>query len=161
MQLLSHLNYLHYGNALDRLLEIDTTALPESLPKSAFMRQIFGVGTPDPFISAIINGYGSPGDRYIDTRRFREDLYLSQRARLSFAELNCRGFSHCFWSGPVGFPYRLRSQINLRLVLAANPRLFYPQKIKRYVVGHWVSCIVDRKRGNIANFHAIIASIIQ
>lgn len=127
------INYLHYGDALPLLSQLNLEADPHRLGKANLLSGLPAHVQRSPFVNAVIRSYGDPRARLLDVRRLRDDLTNTVRAARLFSSLGCRGFSYRLvddmeWDGEA-----LRPEINLRVALLAQPDLFYPTRVRRYL----------------------------
>jgi len=129
------INYLHFGETLSCLSQLDLSSAPRRLRKRDFLQFLKerGLALPE-YVRVLVDNY-SPS-AHLDVARFVFDLASSFDARDLFAQLRCRGFSYAWRPQMCGFPYRLRAQVNLRMALVADRTLFYPPSVRRHVARH-------------------------
>lgn len=122
-------NYLHYGNALDRCADL------ERIPEQGIHAKqplLLKLASGSAETRELIQAYGAKRSKRIDAGRFRLDLGRSLVHRRFFASLGCRGFSYRV-EDEIEFCEPLRECINLRVALMPGEELFYPQRVKRYL----------------------------
>ncbi len=135
MKEVSRVNYLHYGDALQRIRRADLSS-DQINTKQQLLSSIENGYSNSRFIRAIVESYGGSRSSRLDVTEFKLDLSRTTKMRNLFSSLGCRGFSYKFFTDMAGFPYRLRSRVNLRVALVADQELFYPPKVRKYLTRH-------------------------
>lgn len=133
MRYLERNNFLHYGDALERLKHFDFSTFEEDIQKIDLMDSIRRQEVHSKYVDEIVQCYGFRRSKKINVLKFKRDLSDSLKCRRDFMQLGCRGFSYYFVDGMEWFPFRLRKEINLRLALMSAGDLFYPPKVRRYL----------------------------
>lgn len=133
MRVLETLNYLHYGTAMDQLCGNRLQIARDTIAKSCFVNRLARARAANDFTRSVVMQYGPPRSRRVPVEAFYEDVERTEKARASFAALGCRGFSYAYVAGPTGFPYPLRSRIDLRFALVAAADLFFPPRVKKFL----------------------------
>lgn len=136
MKELFRLNYLYYGDALECLAKADLRSFRPFVNKRRLIESIEKRFTSDGFLRAVVEQQSGNRAQRVDVRRLLLDIKQSQQMNGSFNALGCRGFSYKLFTDMTGFPYRLRRNINLRMALVADSELFYPKKVRDYIVRH-------------------------
>lgn len=130
------INYLHYGDALDALSGRFSANGPVRIPKTDLVRFTAHGGALSCCVRDVVASYGRRARRTIDRPALCADLVASRSARACFHAIGVRGFSYATESPFTCFAYRLRRAINLRVALYADPGLFYPSAVRRYLRYH-------------------------
>lgn len=125
-------NYLHYGDALQHLANVDFSTCIGKASRRSLIRSLGGNGRARYYISEVIRGYGNPRERSIDMTTFCSEIRQSQSMRIEFSRLHCRGFSYAFRSG-IRLITPLRPSIDLRFAIVPSRGLFYPSRIRKYL----------------------------
>lgn len=128
-------NYLNYGDALQRLALLDGQFSRPFVRKTDVAFGLESGGASD-FLREVLATYGGTASRRLRVDDLRLDIARSLRRRDLFERLRCRGFSYDIRRDLTGFPYRLRSKVNLRIALVAQRDLFYPPKVRRFLSRH-------------------------
>lgn len=110
-----------------------------SVLKNVFIAQAFDGQSSNRFLLEVIGSYGGPSSKRISVTELFDDVTKTLRCRRMFQTLGCRGFSYEFVGEMQGFPYHLRKQIDLRLALVSQRELFYPKRVRRYLLAHNVN----------------------
>src|SRR5262249_9381674 len=105
---------------------------PTSLRKSSLLARMSG-SRGAAHAQTVLATYGGRGLGPISVPRLRHDVRAARTKKLEFERLGVRGFSYTLYEGIAGFPYRLRSAVNLRIALVADRTLFFPP-----AVGVWL-----------------------
>ena len=135
MRQVSRVNYLHYGDALQRLSSAELPS-PHCVTKQELLSSIENGCCPSSFLHAIVTDYAGCRSRRLELADLASDLRHSEQMQEVFRALRCRGFSYKLFADMTGFPYRLRKRVNLRMALVADRDLFYPPNVRRYLARH-------------------------
>lgn len=133
------INYLHYGDALEKLQVIREYSSLRQVRKKDLLRRINGSNQLCDFASYIVERYGHRRRKTIDVASAITDVERSIQTRSLFGALRCRGFSYDFSTRATSFPVALRSSINVRVAIFADSRMHYPPAVSKYLA-HTRSC---------------------
>lgn len=127
----NYINYLHYGNSLDALLSIlDLNG--DFYHKEKLVRRFQINRTLDRFLLEVMDSYGGVKSKQIYLPSFKQDIRKSLELRKVSSKLKCRGFSYILHESiDIDCP-DLRKDVNLRIALMPNEKLFYPKRLRRY-----------------------------
>src|SRR5579864_5962355 len=126
--ILPRCNYLHRGDALERL-HLGDIEPGVTLARSALIKSLGGDTHPNRYLVEVIRGYGYRRRRTLNLSAFSAAVSRSRDFRNHFHDLGCRGFSFALKVG-FGFLTPLRKNINLRVALVPENDLFYPPRIR-------------------------------
>lgn len=127
------INYLHYGDALEKLQVIREYSSLRVIRKKDILTRINGSKQSYDFAGYIVERYGHRRRKTIDVVSAITDVEHSIKTRSLFRALKCRGFSYVFSTRPTSFPVALRSDINVRVAIFADSRLHYPPAVSKYI----------------------------
>ena len=127
-------NYLHYGNAMDNLpSKFQLLGSEKSFYKKdvvTYLQSLRGMKERDlRHLVDIVSAFGKIRSRKLNTSDIATAIEESQKWRLIFHSLNCRGFSFRLCEDPA-IHTRLKSHVNIRIALVAEPTLYYPPKVR-------------------------------
>jgi hypothetical protein len=128
-----NINYLHYGDALEKLQVIRDYSAVQRVPKLDVLAKINGSNQSSKYASYIIERYGCRRRKTIDVACAIADLDQSISTQSSFRALQSRGFSYRFSTKPTGFPAQLRQDINVRVALFGDTRSHYPPAVLKFL----------------------------
>ena len=137
------INYLHYGDALEKLQVIRAYSAQRRVQKADVLARLHGSNQSKKFASYIIERYGHRRRKTIDVACAIEDLEYSIATRPLFRALGSRGFSYDFSTRPTGFPVQIRQNINVRAAIFADTRLHYPPAVLKFHTYTWNSHFYD------------------
>jgi len=135
----SQVNYLNYGNSLSALSTLKETLAGEFCAKQELIETIQDNGKPNQYLQEVIKSYGGRKKKQINLQALRHDISESASFKNKFAEFHCRGFSYVLQEAIDLRGENLRKEINLRIALMPNEKLFYPPRIRRYLRRSWIN----------------------
>jgi hypothetical protein len=133
----TRVNYLNYGDSLDGLLALYNNLAGEFRVKQELIEELQDLGKPSQFLIEVIKSYGGRKTGRIDLHALLHDIKESVSFKGKFAEFGCRGFSYVLHEYIDLISENLREDINLRIALMPDEKLFYPPRIRRYLRRAW------------------------
>ena len=134
----SYVNYLNYGsspNALLSILDFDNGVFY----KDELIDKFRKTNAIDKFSLEIIRSYHGEKTKRINLQSFKQDLKKSLELKNAFSSLGCRGFSSVLHGSiDIDCP-ELDNDVNLKIALMPDEKLFYPPRIRRYFRRHYYS----------------------
>jgi hypothetical protein len=135
----TRINYLNYGDALNALLAFYDILVGDFRVKHDFINELRDPGKTNQFLLEIIKSYGGRKMGRIDLQALRHDIMESVSFKNKFTELGCRGFSYILHEFIDLRSENLREDINLRIALMPDEKLFYPPRVRRYLRRNWLN----------------------
>lgn len=126
-------NYLNYGNTLIKLEALYYSFQGDFRVKKSLIEELQGMGILDQDLADIIKSYGGRKAKKIDLKAFQHDIIKSANLKKKFSEYGCRGFSYTLHKSIEISGGDLYKDVNLRLALMPNEKLYYPPRIRRYL----------------------------
>jgi len=131
------INYLHQGCALDVFSSL-LPSVDRILDKSDLINRLPARNRPE--LGTVLGAF-EPQRKCLRISAFRQALEETQDYRHLFRKLGCRGFSYELDRAMRDYDRQyiascqLGRNVDLRLALIANTRLFYPPRVKAYLEG--------------------------
>lgn len=131
-----YLNYVHYGNTLEVLPAIVSSVRPmKRLDKGELLDRVVSSRTCRTrrelvAVADVIKYFRGSETTQIDLDALESAVTHSRWWREVFHSLRCRGFSFRLSSSPQLKVYRVREDVNLRIGLLLDERLYYPPAVR-------------------------------
>jgi len=106
--------------------------------KQELIEKLQNSGEKSQFLVEVIKSYAGRKTKRIDVQALRKDIKESAHFKSKFTELGCRGFSYVLHESITLRGEELREDINLRIALMPNEKIFYPPRIRRYLRRAWL-----------------------
>ena len=134
----SYVNYLNYGSSPDALLSI--LNFNDGIFYKNELVDIFKrTCAIDELSVEIIRSYHGKQTKQINLNSFKKDIKNSLELKRTFSSLGCRGFSSVLHESiDISCP-ELDREVNLKIALMPDEKLFYPPRIRRYFRRHCYS----------------------
>jgi hypothetical protein len=126
------INYMHFGSALQYRGSMPWQQLQGIRCKSDLLSTIRTDDTAKKDLMELVRSYGPSRSKRLDIERFQFEMGRSLIYQRQFKALGCRGFSYRV-KDDIEFP-GLAKRITLRLALLASKELFYPPRVRRYLL---------------------------
>ena len=128
------LNFLHYGKALDALPLIIHRFGPDDSPYKKdvinYLRSLKGVKERQlRDLADVVCCFGGISERRLNIGDIGRAIEKAKKWRSIFHSLKCRGFSFRLCENAKIRSY-LKSHLNVRIALIAEPTLYYPPKVR-------------------------------
>jgi hypothetical protein len=131
----AYLNYLHFGDSLETLVDLLARTEAENeadvaslITKLRCPRPGLGRGVAD--ATDVLRALTCNGDR-LTFSRIRRDLEMSLQFRQIFRSLSCRGFSFRLREDPHFRNCGFSSEVSLKVALIADRGLYYPPNVRQ------------------------------
>jgi hypothetical protein len=135
----TRINYLNYGDSLSTLSALHDILAGEFLAKQDLIKELRDSGKPNQFLLEIVKSYNGRKTRRINLEALRHDINQSVSFKNKYTEFGCRGFSYILHESIDLRDENLREDINLRIALMTDEKLFYPPRVRRYLRRNWLN----------------------